>query len=197
MLTRISLFRDGGKALEENMTFKQRKELEGKMVAVMPFEVLDVGCGEAPRGTVNVDISRYTAETDEEVFKYRLRSGKQDRLVKTKANILAVGEYLPFKDNVFDKVVSFHVIEHCDNPSLFLKELIRVSKYEVEIRCPHRYSGAAKMPFHKHFFSVMWFRTSLKRLNVSHKVDVNYKRFPNSLFGLNVINEIVVNAWKT
>jgi len=34
MPTCISLSRNGGKVLKENMTFKQRKELEGKMAKV-------------------------------------------------------------------------------------------------------------------------------------------------------------------
>lgn len=41
---------------------------------------------------------------------------------------MADGENLPFKDKTFDYVISSHVIEHVNNPSIFLEEISRVGK---------------------------------------------------------------------
>lgn len=75
-----------------------------------PFS-LDVGCGEHPKGDVNVDI--YTPSNIPKNF------------------ILASAEYLPFRKNTFDLVHSSYVIEHCLNPAQFIEDQIHCSKEKV------------------------------------------------------------------
>ncbi len=50
------------------------------------------------------------------------------------------GESLPFKDNLFDVVYSFHVLEHVKDPDFFLRELHRVLKKDgiVYIGVPNK-----------------------------------------------------------
>ena len=67
--------------------------------------ILDVGCGKRKRGDIGVDISR-----------------------ETQADIIADAHYLPFKNEVFSKVVSVVVLEHSPCPLAFLKEIYRVLK---------------------------------------------------------------------
>ena len=74
---------------------------------------LDIGCGEAAKGDINIDI--YLPAKIPKVF------------------ILASAEYLPFQSNVFDLVFSSYVIEHCLNPSRFIENQIRCSKDRVII----------------------------------------------------------------
>lgn len=50
-------------------------------------------------------------------------------------DVRGVAEVLPFKDNVFDAVVSMSVLEHVKNPFLCAKEIARVLKPEGEIIC--------------------------------------------------------------
>lgn len=50
-------------------------------------------------------------------------------------DVLGVGERLPFKDNVFDAVFSFAVLEHVKDPSVCAGELVRVLKPEGVIYC--------------------------------------------------------------
>lgn len=117
--------------------------------------ILDVGCGDEPKGDVNVDL-----------FTETLQANIQNKdVTKTKVDIVADGNYLPFKDNSFEKVVSYHVIEHSKTPFKFLKELVRVSKNEVELKCPHRLSWAAKAPYHVSFFNKTWFNKACELLN--------------------------------
>jgi ubiquinone/menaquinone biosynthesis C-methylase UbiE len=74
------------------------------------------------------------------------------------------GQFLPFRDGVFDVVRCFHVIEHVLNPFLLLRELVRVSCYKVWLRCPHRFGDKfriqvlrKKCDSHLHFLNKRWF----------------------------------------
>jgi ubiquinone/menaquinone biosynthesis C-methylase UbiE len=43
---------------------------------------------------------------------------------------------LPFRDNSFDEVVSFHLLEHLEVPLAALREMVRVSKNLVAVVVP-------------------------------------------------------------
>lgn len=43
---------------------------------------------------------------------------------------------LPFRDDSFDEVVSFHLLEHLETPLITLREMVRVSKSFVTIVVP-------------------------------------------------------------
>jgi ubiquinone/menaquinone biosynthesis C-methylase UbiE len=100
--------------------------------------ILDVGCGADFKGDVNVDL--YLEHTIHRpiLHKGNLTAKEIPNLVKADAH------YLPFTDDSFDLVYSHHLIEHLSNPILFIKECIRVSKREILIICPHRFSSHAK-----------------------------------------------------
>ena len=78
------------------------------------LRVLDVGCGRKPyevffkHGTdayIGIDINRGSS-----------------------AEIVGIGEKLPFKDNYFDIALSIQVLEHVIDPLMMLKEIHRVCK---------------------------------------------------------------------
>jgi len=76
------------------------------------FNVLDIGCG-------------YSAN------KYaRVISDVQDLsdYYKDRNFIKISGKELPFKDKEFDFVITSHVLEHVEDPKLFLDEIQRVAK---------------------------------------------------------------------
>jgi len=75
--------------------------------------VLDVGCGDDPKGDVNVDV--YIPSTLPKNF------------------ILASAELLPFKNNSFDVVRSAYAIEHNLFPIEMIKEHFRVCSKKVKI----------------------------------------------------------------
>jgi len=150
---------------------------------------LDVGCGNRPWGDVNCDINiGYTPEGgDQKERGIFINPHKIKNFVKCDA------QYLPFKNNIFNKVFCFHVIEHINNPYLLLKELIRVSHSSVTIKCPHRFSKGAKLPHHKHYFTKGWFGKTLK--NFKCKITATYVPYP-FYFGLVRPNEIIVKIQK-
>lgn len=90
-----------------------RKLSEGK--------VLNLGSGGRPigkRNVVNVDINQDAANVDKI---YDLEYG------------------LPFKDDEFDQVICFHILEHIRNIWLLMREIWRVTKHgaEIYIDAPH------------------------------------------------------------
>ena len=81
------------------------------------FEVLDIGCGDAKKGTVGVDLR------------------------KTKfVDVIADVRFLPFKEGSFEQVFSSNVVEHFSHRQVrdVIIEWIRVLKRNgtLEIECP-------------------------------------------------------------
>jgi len=148
------------------------------------FEVLDVGCGANPTGTVNCDLFPGDSE-------HRLKS----LIPKDMPNfILCDAQHLPFRDNSFETVFSKYALEHVgqkpqatnQGPFYMLKEMVRVSKRTIDVRVPHRFSLANSekrfwLRRHNAFFNLRWFERVIpkieKRLNVKLSVlaDVVYK----------------------
>lgn len=78
--------------------------------------VIEVGSGGNPHPLSDVLVEKYISN------KHRLKGIEIDKRL-----ILADACKLPFKDKAFDYSLSFHVLEHVDNPKGFLKESARVS----------------------------------------------------------------------
>lgn len=79
--------------------------------------VLDVGGGDVPYPRANVVLDKYLDNFE------RGTNLRLDRPL-----IIGDARKMPFKDKAFDFIVASHVLEHMDNPVLFLKELMRVGK---------------------------------------------------------------------
>jgi ubiquinone/menaquinone biosynthesis C-methylase UbiE len=136
---------------------------------------LDVGCEFELRDDVNVDIS---------TPKFRINRNF----------VNADAQHLPFRDEAFEEVTCFHLIEHVENPHKLLKELLRVTKIKATITCPYRFSGYAKSKQHKHYFNKSWFEVELKKLKVkTFKIAVAFDR-ERDIFCFPL--EIVVKIWK-
>jgi uncharacterized protein YbaR (Trm112 family) len=125
--------------------------------------VLDVGCGDDPKGDVNVDI--YIPSLIPNNF------------------ILASAELLPFKNNSFDIVRSAYVIEHNLSPIEMIKEHFRVCSKKVEIYTDnsdwfgiiiYRILNIGSIFHDEHYFkwSKEYFINILNRLGLKGKVIV-------------------------
>lgn len=117
--------------------------------------VLDVGCGDTPRGNINVDC--YIPDRIPENF------------------ILASAEYLPFRENSVDVVVNNYVIEHLVNPSAFIQNTCKIAKEKVVIITDNsewigdiffRIYGAGRIfnDEHNYKWSVEYLENLIKRL---------------------------------
>jgi SAM-dependent methyltransferase len=123
-------------------------------------EILDVGCGGTFKGDVNVDL--YANPTEH----------RPNYLIMKKIPnfVLADAQHLPFRNKTFDEVTSSHVIEHVEKPMLMVKEMCRISKEYVNIRCPHRLWLGSRLfrrnKGHKHRgFNASWFKQAFANLH--------------------------------
>ena len=94
------------------MIKRTTKSFVNNLLKEKNFNVLDIGCG-------------YSAN------KYaRVISDVQDLSdhYKDRNFIKISGKELPFKDKEFDFVITSHVLEHVEDPKLFLDEIQRVAK---------------------------------------------------------------------
>jgi SAM-dependent methyltransferase len=118
------------------------------------FRILDVGCGVKPKGDVNIDFFRGgpNPQTGDQI-RGEFMSSKEIRNF-----IIADAMHLPFRDESFYTVFSSHTIEHVQNPLLMLREMCRVAKRKVIVRCPHRKGSGAVMPYHINYLDEEWFK---------------------------------------
>ena len=83
-------------------------------------KVLEVGGGHNPHPRSNVVVDKFV-DTN-----YHRHS--DIKVLKNQQFIQADGENLPFKDKEFDYIICNQVLEHVENPDIFLKEQARVGK---------------------------------------------------------------------
>lgn len=84
--------------------------------------ILDVGCGDGSK-LAKLGNQR-TRRVGCDVSKEAVILGKQ-KFPGIKFDQL-VGDVLPYKDDLFDRVTSFFVLEHTEDPEALVKEMIRV-----------------------------------------------------------------------
>lgn len=89
--------------------------------------ILDVGCGDIPKGDVNVDLFLEPIHRDSSHI-------MEPRNIPN--FVVADTHHLPFRNNTFETVYSSHLLEHCLHPLDVLKEFERVSKSTVLLKIP-------------------------------------------------------------
>ena len=138
------------------------------------FDTLDVGCGIKPKGDVNVDFFGlgYNPQTGNQV------QGDYMAPKKIRNFVIADASHLPFKDESFNVVLSWHTIEHVQNPFLMFKELCRVAKRKVIVRCPHKEGSGAVMPYHINFFDETWFKKASEAVGLPNRQFITIFDYP-------------------
>lgn len=144
---------------------------------------LDVGCGEHPRGDVNVDL--FTEESPH--FRHQRKTH-----VTVKNFVKADVHHLPFKDKAFTETTCTHVIEHLTEPVNSIQELIRVTNGEITVVCPHRFGWGAKGLGHLWSFNKKWFMKALRRFDIAYTIRPLSYRYSKPFPFLFLPNELVV-----
>ncbi len=129
---------------------------------------LDVGCGSNPRGDINVDF--FTGGWNSQEGDQKKGELMNPQLIPNL--VVAHAEFLPFRDGCFDVAFSSHTVEHVKNPFRMMRELLRVSRGKVIVRCPHRKGSGAKRPFHINYLDEEWFNKLLLKLGYQPKIVV-------------------------
>lgn len=145
-------------------------------------QILDVGCGDRPKGTINLDLYKSESE-DLEGYRGKVNPGNTPNFVQGSIY------FLPFKNNAVDITLCHHTLEHLDNPEEAIKELLRVSREELEIVVPFRYHEIIQNWFlpirkrwmrkhHKWHFDKKMLRNLFKSFNGKLKIKYRYKVIP-------------------
>lgn len=150
------------------------------------FSSLDVGCGISPRGKVNCDLYFSPIQRGHGIINPKIIPNL----------VWSDVQFLPFKKNSFILVTCFHVIEHVKNPFQLLKELLRVSKNRVVVKCPHRLKPLQSKK-HIHRFNASWFEKIIPYFNVNYIINYSkYGGFPHPFFNFfRVPYEITITLW--
>ena len=95
------------------------------------LKILDVGCGFGGRAIYYAEVCGAATVTGVEVTEAvveRCRALAEE--LHSSRTTFAVGraEDLPFEDATFDAVISFDVLEHCDDPRVAVQQIARVLK---------------------------------------------------------------------
>lgn len=100
--------------------------------------VLDVASGGRPYWRSNVLLDKFVLDDSE----------RDSKIVIDRDFVMGDVNKLPFKDKAFDFVIARHILEHLEQPDLFLKELGRVAKAGY-IETPSSFSECLYgWPFH-------------------------------------------------
>ncbi len=135
----------------------------------MSFKILDVGSGGFPCGDVNVDL--FLNETPHAPFDVK----------KTPNFVRCDCTHLPFKDNAFEIVRAFHILEHLLFPPDFLNEARRVTNRILTIKVPDLNYQLQENLHHEHQLHLYtWSDSTLKNLLKKYFREVKiYKSYSN------------------
>jgi len=103
------------------------------------YEILDVGCGDRPKGDVNCDL-----------FIGDFPHLQKSRIIKPKIIpnfVKCDAHHLPFKTAAFKETFSSHLIEHVNDPAKVLYEMLRVSREKVTFVLPHKFARASWLKY--------------------------------------------------
>ena len=84
--------------------------------------ILDVGCGDGRKTSIHKDFAKVLIGIDIDLK--ALREAKQKGILVVRGDATK----LPFKNDSFDIVLSFHLIEHLKNSLAFINDIYRVLK---------------------------------------------------------------------
>lgn len=93
--------------------------------------VLEVGCGE---GSILKWLSDWSFSDNLngiEISESGIELTRSKRINNLKSLLLFDGYKIPYEDNAFDLVICSHVMEHVEHERLLLREIRRVSKYQI------------------------------------------------------------------
>jgi len=116
-------------------------------------EFLDVGCGDVPKGDVNLDLFYYG---------------------KGKNFVLGEAHHLPFKSETFVKVHSKHCLEHLQNPYAFFREAKRILKKDGVLECVYPTDTLLTKKTIHNLLNLHWSSAFKWKTKVTGAAQINY-----------------------
>lgn len=129
-----------------------------------PRKLLEVGAGDGAilRHLISSDFAQSYAAV--EISQSGVQSMKALNLPKLSDIQLFDGYHLPYSDDEFDMVILSHVLEHVEFPRALLREIKRVSRYQViEIPCDFSFDVDSKTQYFLSYGHINIYTPSLLR----------------------------------
>lgn len=162
------------KHVNKGFYVSKNRENKAKKIITILKEVLNSelkDCIILDIGTGNGEIVNYLANEAKQVMSVDISNNRDAQL--NNFNYLLCNEGLPFKNNVFDIIISNHVIEHVTDNKQHLQEIDRVLKHDgiVYLATPNRlwpWEVHYKLPL-LHYLPQKTFINILKLFNRYHE----------------------------
>jgi hypothetical protein len=138
-----------------------------KIKSIRPTDrVLEIGPGSTPFSRAN-EFLEYRFESEADRIQQRGGIKLPPEFGGRKVSYYD-GEHMPFRDKEFDYVIASHVIEHVQDPNMFMAEIYRIGggRGYVEFPLPP-YDFLFDFGVHRHF---IWFDEANNQLNYLPKV---------------------------
>jgi len=163
---------------EKDSYISNNKYILDFLQTLSPSKILDIGCGSGwILSELSSDWVKYGLEPNSKMYNYSPSSGKIINKKFEKGILL--------KDE-FDVIISHHVIEHVENPIIFIEEIKRILKNDgililgtpdFDSGCARRFNGNYRLlhdPTHISLFS----NDSMHRLLRDYDFDINKVEYP-------------------
>jgi ubiquinone/menaquinone biosynthesis C-methylase UbiE len=113
--------------------------------------VIEVGAGDGNILSILSEKKFANRLTASEISKSAIEQIKKKQIANLVDVIQTEGYTLPFKDNEFDLAICSHVVEHLEFPRALLRELKRISKFQI-IEIPIDFSFSVDEKF-EHYYA--------------------------------------------
>jgi ubiquinone/menaquinone biosynthesis C-methylase UbiE len=117
------------------------------------MDLLDVGCGDVPKGDVNLDLFYY---------------------MRGQNFVFGEAHYLPFKNESFIKVHSKHCLEHLEDPLVFFQEAKRILKKGGVLECTYPTDSLLTKKTIHNLINLHWSSAFKWKRKVTGRDKINY-----------------------
>lgn len=136
-------------------------------------KVLEIGPGSTPFRRAN-EFLEYKFESELDTIQQRGGISSPPLFGDRKVSYYT-GEAMPFRTNEFDYVIASHVIEHVENPAVFMSEIYRIGGGRGYIEFPMPpYDFLFDFDVHRHF---VWFDEEKNQLSYLPKIQSSIAEF--------------------
>jgi ubiquinone/menaquinone biosynthesis C-methylase UbiE len=139
------------------------------------MDLLDVGCGDVPKGDVNLDLFYY---------------------MRGQNFVFGEAHHLPFKNESFIKVHSKHCLEHLENPLAFFQEAKRILKKGGVLECTYPTDSLLTKKTIHNLINLHWSSAFKWKRKVTGRDKINYGGHKWQLSDIGVLKLLQVAGFK-
>ncbi len=168
---------------EQQRLLAQAKFLEPYIYPYLSFsigdDILEIGCGVGAQIKTILKRHHVTHITGIDFSCVQISSAKKLLAKEVKNNtvrlIVSAGERLPFKDESFDAIYIFFVLEHVSNPDIILTEARRVLRQGGKFYCTEVFNAGLYIYPESVFLMDYWQRFNILQRQIGGHPDIGIR----------------------